>query len=72
MFACMPMYVYTHVQVYTRVCTDHIHSDAHGSQRRALMEGCEPPCGCKKPNLGLLGKQQSLLTSDLVSPKTWV
>lgn len=28
------------------------------------MEGCEPPCGCKKPNLGPLGKQQSLLTSE--------
>lgn len=42
---------------------DHIHSDAQGGQRRALMEGCEPPCGRKKPNLGPLGKQQSLLTS---------
>lgn len=31
------------------------------------MEACEPPCGCKKPNLGLLGKQQSLLTSETSS-----
>lgn len=35
------------------------------SHRTGVTEGCEPPCECWKPNLGLLQAQPVFVTAEL-------
>lgn len=35
-----------------------------GSSETGIMDGCEPACGCRKLNPGLLQEHQVLLTTE--------